>query len=256
MPILPKMVNITWTCNPISFKHIMFWYLFLDPHLPPTHHSNYSLGVQIPIVVLGLGVLLPSTPSPSWVCVRKPNQGGMWWIVANGWGEPAVIYRGTGCIWEITGWSSRLVRKLPIILEEFIAYTPMQWRKPGKMSTCNRVCSKTSPLPSLCLFLPSGEWNGNQWSERFFGIITGGHPSVCKSNRYNMLTSSDSPLNRGTFHKFLKKWPVISLQSLWTSTGGYFSNSTGSFVTNCRFCPITDGNLTGVEWSGVDWGIS
>jgi hypothetical protein len=33
------------------------------------------------------------------------------------------------------------------------------------------------------------------------------------------------------------KWSVIFLQSWWTSTG-YFSNSTGSFVTNCRFSPI------------------
>ena len=37
------------------------------------------------------------------------------------------------------------------------------------------------------------------------------------------------------FYKFLKNDPVILLQSP-TSTG-YFSNSTGSFVTNCRFSP-------------------
>ena len=37
-------------------------------------------------------------------------------------------------------------------------------------------------------------------------------------------------------------WSVIFLQSWWTSTG-YFSNSTGSFVTNCRFSPIICGEL-------------
>ena len=53
----------------------MFWYLFLDPHLPPTHHSNYSLGVQIPIVVLGLGVLLPSTPPPHGYVLGNQTRG-------------------------------------------------------------------------------------------------------------------------------------------------------------------------------------
>ena len=52
-----------------------------------------------------------------------------------------------------------------------------------------------------------------------------------------ILTSSGLPLlNWGIIHKFLKKWSVIFLQSwIWT---GYFSNSTGSFVTSCRFSPI------------------
>ena len=53
----------------------------------------------------------------------------------------------------------------------------------------------------------------------------------------NMLTSSGLPLlNWGMFYKFPLKWTVIFLQS-WTSTS-CFSNSTGLFVTNCRFSPI------------------
>jgi hypothetical protein len=52
-----------------------------------------------------------------------------------------------------------------------------------------------------------------------------------------MLTPFGFPLlNCGIFHKFLSKGSVISLQ-YWTSTG-YFSNSTGSSVSNCRFSPI------------------
>jgi hypothetical protein len=74
------------------------------------------------------------------------------------------------------------------------------------------------------------------WSGRFLGII-GWDPSVCKSNRLHVdilwfiyIKLRYIPL----------KWSVILLKS-WTSTG-YFSNSTGSSVTNCRFSPITDVN--------------
>ena len=42
----------------------------------------------------------------------------------NDWGEPAISYIWTGWGREITGWSSRLQKNLPIILEEFIEYTP------------------------------------------------------------------------------------------------------------------------------------
>ena len=75
-----------------------------------------------------------------------------------------------------------------------------------------------------------------QWSGRVLGII-GWDPSVCKSNQLHV------DIHRFSFIKLgyillqipLKRW-VIFLQS-WTSTG-YFSNSTSSSVTNCRFSPI------------------
>ena len=51
------------------------------------------------------------------------------------------------------------------------------------------------------------------------------------------------------------KWSVIFLQS-WTSIG-YFPNSTGSFVTNCRFSPIINADILGsmVAVSGEILGI-
>ena len=39
-----RKINIFWARTSISFKHISFWCLFLDPHLP-SYHSN--IGVQI-----------------------------------------------------------------------------------------------------------------------------------------------------------------------------------------------------------------
>ena len=72
-----------------------------------------------------------------------------------------------------------------------------------------------------------------QWSGRFLGT-TGQDPSVCKSN---MFTSSGFPFIKLGYILFIPlKWSIIFLQS-WTSTV-VFSNSTGSFVTNCRFSPI------------------
>ena len=46
-----KMVSVFWARRPISFKHMLFWCLFLDPH-QSTFHSN--IGVHL-IVVLKLG---------------------------------------------------------------------------------------------------------------------------------------------------------------------------------------------------------
>jgi hypothetical protein len=41
------------------------------------------------------------------------------------WGKLVVNYKWTGWVWEITGLKLKTVRKLPIILEEFIEYTPI-----------------------------------------------------------------------------------------------------------------------------------
>ena len=74
-----------------------------------------------------------------------------------------------------------------------------------------------------------------QLSARFLGI-TGWDPCVCKSNRLHVDILWFSCTKFGYILQIPLKWSVNFLQS-WTSTG-YFSNSTGSFVTNCRFSPI------------------
>jgi hypothetical protein len=54
---------------------------------------------------------------------NRKMQTGVWGYDR---GKPVVSYRWTGWVnWEITGWSSRLQGKLPVILEEFIEYTPI-----------------------------------------------------------------------------------------------------------------------------------
>ena len=56
-----------------------------------------------------------------------------------------------------------------------------------------------------------------------------------------MLTSSGFPsLNWCILYKIPLKWSVIFLQS--PNSTGYFSNSTGSFETNCRFSLIIEQN--------------
>ena len=67
-----------------------------------------------------------------------------------------------------------------------------------------------------------------QWSWRLLGIIG-------KSNRLQVDILRFSFIKLGYILQIPLKWSVIVLQS-WTSTG-YFSNSTGSFVTKCRFSP-------------------
>ena len=72
----------------------------------------------------------------------------------------------------------------------------------------------------------------HQLSGRFLGIITGWEPSVCKSDRLHV----DILRFSGYIPWIPLKWSIILMQYL-TSTG-YFSDSTGSSVTNCRFSRI------------------
>ena len=57
--------------------------------------------------------------------------------------------------------------------------------------------------------------------------------NVCKSNRLHVYSFKIL----GYILYIPLKWSVIFVQS-WTSTG-HFSNSTGSFVTSCRFSPTS-----------------
>jgi hypothetical protein len=66
----------------------------------------------------------------------------------------------------------------------------------------------------------------------------GWDPRVCKSDRLNVDILQFSFIKFGHILQIPLKWSVIFLQ-FWTSTG-YFSNSTGSLVTNCRFSPVID----------------
>ena len=76
----------------------------------------------------------------------------------------------------------------------------------------------------------------DQWSGRFLGILIGWDLSVCKSNQLHVDILRFSFTKLGYILWIPLKWSVIFLHS-WTSTD-YFSNSTSSFVTNCRFSPI------------------
>ena len=72
----------------------------------------------------------------------------------------------------------------------------------------------------------------SQCPERFLGI-TNRYPSVFKSNRLHVDIFRYPFINLGYILYIPLKWSVIFVQSP-TSTG-QFSNSTGSYVTNCRF---------------------
>ena len=69
----------------------------------------------------------------------------------------------------------------------------------------------------------------------FLGII-GWDLSVCKSNRLGVDTLGFFYINLRYIPQIPLKWAIILLKSR-TSTG-YFSYSTASSVTNCRFSPI------------------
>ena len=82
----------------------------------------------------------------------------------------------------------------------------------------SKPCTKLIPVVGEILFL---------------GIISGWNSSVCKSNRLHVDILWFSFIKLWYILYIPLKWPVIFLQS-WTWTG-YFSNSTGSFVTKCGF---------------------
>ena len=75
-----------------------------------------------------------------------------------------------------------------------------------------------------------------QWSGRFLGLISSWDPSVCKSNRLHVEILRLPFIELGYVPWIPLKWSVI-LRKSWTPTG-YFSNSTGSSATTCRFSPI------------------
>ena len=78
-----------------------------------------------------------------YLCKQQPTHTK--WILlcnetgrANEGGELAASYRWTGRVWEITGWSSGLQKKLLIILGESREYTSRLIKKSQKTSsTCN-----------------------------------------------------------------------------------------------------------------------
>ena len=76
-----------------------------------------------------------------------------------------------------------------------------------------------------------------QCSGRFLGI-TGWDPGVCKSNRLHVHILRFPFIKLEYILYIPLEWSVIFLQSWTWSSTSYFSYSTGSSVTNCRFFPI------------------
>ena len=111
-----------------------------------------------------------------------------------------------------------------------------------RMSTCNRLDLQTlGSQPVMPKNIPEHWFQvtyvgsvPNWWPWSILTVIR--EIFVFASPTGYMLTSSSFPLSKwGIFYKIPLKWSVIFLQS-GTSTS-YFSNSTVSFVTNCRFSP-------------------
>ena len=93
----------------------------------------------------------------------------------------------------------------------------------------------------MCAFIQ--KWSGGKMDQirspgRFLGITTGWDPSVGKSNRFACRHPPVILFKLGYMVEIPLKWSIIFLQSP-TSTG-YFSNSTGSSVTDCRFSQVID----------------
>ena len=100
---------------------------------------------------------------------------------------------------------------------------------------------------SLCKPMFSPKTIMNQCPGRFLSI-TSQYPSVLKSNRLHVQILSCSLIKLGILYRQSPlNWSVIFLQS-WTSAG-YFSHSTGSSVTNCRFSPIIGMNVCFSIWT-------
>ena len=77
---------------------------------------------------------------------------------------------------------------------------------------------------------------GTVMGEIVWAFVIGWDPRVCNSNRLHVDDLRFFYTNLRYIPWIPLTWLVILLRS-WTSTG-YFSNSTGSSVINCRFSPI------------------
>lgn len=54
--LLPRMVIISWACNPISFKHFTFWHMFLEPiHIPLKYRCQIKRNNQVRHIYLNVG---------------------------------------------------------------------------------------------------------------------------------------------------------------------------------------------------------
>ena len=125
--------------------------------------------------------------------------------------------------------SKPLLKKLKKLFAKIAPPTPHEcFFSKSSLKKLKKLSTKFTPtMPHKCSF--------KQWSGRFLGII-GWEISVCKSNRLHVDILRNFYINLRYISWIPLKWSVILLKS-WTSTT-YFSNSTGSSVTNCRFSPI------------------
>ena len=101
---------------------------------------------------------------------------------------------------------------------------------PHSVSSKKKKKKKRKCFNTCTLLVSVGQWSG-----RFLGII-GQDPSVCKSDRLHVDILRFSFTKLGYILWITLKWSVILLQS--GASIGYFSKSTGWFVTNYRFFPI------------------
>ena len=46
LTIKSRMISVYWACNPITFRCISFWCMFLDTHLT-TYHSNIGVHIRL-----------------------------------------------------------------------------------------------------------------------------------------------------------------------------------------------------------------
>ena len=58
-------------------------------------------------------------------------------------GEPAASYRWTGWVWEITGWSSRLLKNCQLLKRNLTNIPRFDKRKPERCQHVNRVDMET-----------------------------------------------------------------------------------------------------------------
>ena len=162
-------------------------------------------------------------------CVQKPGNRYGRHRYGSGWHVAYLAHTGNVCIWETPDIHNSLRNWSPAHL------TSRKFR--ATKFDCG-ACSFMNPFRTM----NRENWRlvtdePAQWSGRFLGI-TGWDPSVCKSNRLHVDILRFSFIKLGYILWIPLKWSVSFLQS-WTSTG-YFSNSTGSSVTNCRFSLIVE----------------
>ena len=142
-------------------------------------------------------------------------------VGSNDRGEPAVSYKWTGWVWEMTDWSSRLQENYRSF-ERNLGNMPNLIKEIWRMSTCNRLDLQTLGLNRLCpkisritgWFKVDVGWLVNAYSSHSIYYMLGGY-----SHSIHKVTEVGPQSTKGVATQDARWW--FCKQTRWDHGGGH-----------------------------------